>query len=87
MAPGQTQRYGISGVLLAQKAGRLIVPIAHNAGDYWPRRGLRKKAGTVRFVIGDPVNPAGRDLRGLNEEIQAWMESTVARLRESRPSD
>ena len=85
MAPGQTRRYGISGVLLAQKAGRKIVPIAHNAGDYWPRRGLRKKPGTVRFVIGEPVDPTGRDLRELNEDIQRWMEATVARLRNTPP--
>ena len=83
MEAGQTRRYGISGALLAQQAGRPIVPIAHNAGDYWPRRGLRKRRGTVRFVIGEPIDPAGRDLRALNCEIQDWVETTVARLRQA----
>ncbi len=83
MPPGQTRRYGISGTLLAQSAGCLIVPVAHNAGDYWPRRGLRKRRGTVRFVIGRPVNPAGRDPREVNEEIQGWIEGEVAELRNS----
>lgn len=81
MPPGKTRRYGLSGTLLAQQAGCLIVPMAHNAGDYWPRRGLRKKAGTVKFVIGEPVDPAGRDARAVNEEIQAWIETRVAELR------
>ena len=83
MPPGETRRYGLSGTLLAQKAGCLIVPLAHNAGDYWPRRGMRKKAGTVKFVIGEPVDPAGRDVREVNQEIQNWIESTVAELRQS----
>jgi len=80
MPVGETRRYGVSGTLLAQQNGRLLVPVAHNAGYYWPRRGLMKKAGTVRVVIGKPVSPEGRDVREVNEEIQAWIEATVRSL-------
>ena len=85
MAAGETRRYGVSGTLLAIETGRLIVPVAHNAGFYWPRRGLMKKPGTVRVVIGTPVATAGREVRELNEEIQAWIEATVRELDPSRP--
>jgi len=87
MAPGKTRRYGISGALLAQKTGRLLVPVAHNAGDFWPRRGWIKRPGTVRFCIGPPVDPAGRDLVEVNQEIQDWIENKVAEIRagESQP--
>lgn len=81
MPPGQTRRYGVSGALLAQRTGRLLVPVAHNAGDFWPRRGLHKRPGVVRFCIGPPVNPAGREPREVNDEIQAWIEGKVAELR------
>ncbi|MBV8404654.1 MAG: 1-acyl-sn-glycerol-3-phosphate acyltransferase [Gammaproteobacteria bacterium] len=80
MAIGQTRRYGVSGALLAIESGRLLVPVAHNAGYYWPRRGLLKKPGVVRVVIGPPVVAAGREVREVNEEIQAWVEATVKRL-------
>ena len=80
MPAGETRRYGVSGTLLAAETGRLIVPVAHNAGHYWPRRGLMKKPGTVRVVIGAPVAAAGRDARVVNEEIQAWVEATVKEL-------
>jgi 1-acyl-sn-glycerol-3-phosphate acyltransferase len=81
MPPGETRRYGISGTLLAQEAGRLLVPVAHNAGDFWPRRGLRKRCGTVRFCIGTPIDPAGRDAREINDDVQRWIEAKVAELR------
>src|SRR6186713_305616 len=71
MAPGETRRYGSSGTLLAAKENRLIVPVAHNAGYFWPRRGLLKKRGVIRVIIGPPVDPAGRDPRVVNEEVQA----------------
>lgn len=83
MAAGETRRYGVSGTLLAQEAGRLIVPVAHDAGDFWPRRGLRKHRGTVTFRIGPPVDPAGREPRQVNEQVQAWTEAQVAELRAS----
>lgn len=87
MPPGQTRRYGVSGVLLAQAAGVKLVPIAHDAGDYWPKRGLRKRPGTVRFVIGAPVDPTGREPRDVNEEIQRWIEAKVAELRAASGAD
>jgi 1-acyl-sn-glycerol-3-phosphate acyltransferase len=80
MAVGETRRYGVSGTLLAAAADRLIVPIAHNAGRYWPRRGLLKKPGTVRVVIGPAIRAAGREVRELNEEVQGWIETTVRGL-------
>ena len=80
MAVGETRRYGVSGTLLAAETGRFIVPVAHNAGHYWPRRGLMKKPGTVRVVIGAPVVAAGREARAVNEEIQEWVEATVKEL-------
>ncbi len=81
---GETRRYGLSGVLLARESGRLLVPVAHNAGDYWPRRGWVKWPGTVTFRIGPPVDPSGREPRQVNEEIQAWVEAQVAELRASK---
>ena len=81
MPAGQTRRYGMSGALLAEAAGLPIVPVAHNAGDYWPRRSWFKRRGTIRVVIGPPIATAGVDPRAVNERTQRWIEDTVATLR------
>jgi 1-acyl-sn-glycerol-3-phosphate acyltransferase len=80
MPAGQTRRYGMSGALLAAATGVPIVPVAHNAGYYWPRRGWLKRPGTIRVVVGEPIATAGVDARELNERVQRWVEATVARL-------
>jgi 1-acyl-sn-glycerol-3-phosphate acyltransferase len=77
MSPGETRRYGSSGTLLAAQEECKIVPVAHNAGYFWPRRGLLKKRGTIRVVIGPPIDAAGRDTREVNDEVQTWIESHV----------
>jgi 1-acyl-sn-glycerol-3-phosphate acyltransferase len=77
---GQMGRFGLSGILLAQAAGKPVVPVAHDAGRYWPRRGLLKKSGTIQVVIGNPIPTTNRDPRELADEIKTWMETTIAEM-------
>jgi 1-acyl-sn-glycerol-3-phosphate acyltransferase len=81
MPVGQTRRYGMSGVLLAQAEGLPVVPIAHNAGYFWPRRGWLKRRGTIRVVIGPPIETKGVEPRVVNERAQQWIEGTLETLR------
>ncbi len=87
MSPGETRKYGMIVVLLARRAGCKIVPVAHDAGFYWPRRGLLKKPGTIQVVIGKPIDPTGRDPRELNAEIQKWIETTIEQMRSPASGD
>lgn len=63
MPAGETRKYGASGAMLASEAGCLVVPVAHDAGYYWPRRGMRKHPGTIHVSIGPAIAPAGRSPR------------------------
>ncbi|MEO7774331.1 MAG: lysophospholipid acyltransferase family protein [Steroidobacteraceae bacterium] len=75
MKPGETRRYGVGGAAIASDTGALIVPVAHNSGYFWPRRGLLKRRGTVRVVIGPPILAKGRDPRDINAEAQRFIEA------------
>jgi len=80
MPPGKTKRYGVSGALLARGLGLPIVPVAHNAGDFWPRRSFVKRRGTVRVVIGPPVPTVGRAPEEINVEAKRWIEAEMGRI-------
>jgi 1-acyl-sn-glycerol-3-phosphate acyltransferase len=82
VAEGERRKYGISGALLAARAGCKIVPVAHDAGRYWPRRGWLKRPGVIQVRIGPAIDAAGRDPRELNDEVRAWIEGELARLAE-----
>jgi 1-acyl-sn-glycerol-3-phosphate acyltransferase len=73
--PGETRRYGVGGAAVAADTGRPVIPVAHNAGYFWPRRGLLKKRGCIRVVIGPPITTKGRDAREINEEAQRFIEA------------
>ncbi|MGB5247036.1 MAG: lysophospholipid acyltransferase family protein [Woeseia sp.] len=80
MPPGETRKYGVSGAALAVAAGCKIVPVAHNAGDFWPRRSFMKRPGLVRFCIGPPIDPAGRPPKDVNLEVQDWIETKMLEI-------
>lgn len=80
VAPGKTKKYGISGAALARDAGVKIVPVAHNAGDFWPRRGIIKRPGLIRFVIGPPIDASAQAPKETNLIVQDWIESKMREI-------
>ena len=80
IAPGNVGRYGIGGALLAVRTGTPILPMAHDAGEYWPRYAFRKRPGRVKVVIGPPIPTAGRDVLAVNTEVQEWIEAQMRRI-------
>ena len=77
---GETRKFGVSGALLAIASGKRVVPLSHNAGVFWPRRGFLKKPGTIRVVIGEPIESVGKNPRELNEEVRQSIEAGLARI-------
>ena len=80
VAAGERGHYGMGGALLAEKAGRAVVPVAHNAGSFWARRDIRKYPGVVEVVIGPPIETRGRRAAEINRDVEEWIEETVAGL-------
>lgn len=78
--PGQKKPYGIGGAYLAAHSGYPILPVAHNAGEYWPRRCFIKKPGTIQLVFGELIDSAGYTARELNVLTEAWIEDTMTRI-------
>ena len=84
VAPGKRGRYGIGGALLATRTGAPILPMAHNAGEFWARYAFTKRPGVVRVVIGKPIETAGRDAISVNAEVESWIEGQMRRISPER---
>ena len=59
MAPGTTRRYKPGGAILAKRAGVPVVPIAHNAGEFWKRNAFIKRPGEIVVSIGPVITVKG----------------------------
>ncbi|MEI7950674.1 MAG: lysophospholipid acyltransferase family protein [Gammaproteobacteria bacterium] len=78
--PGQDRKYFTGGAEMAIATGARIVPVAHNAGHYWPAHKLVKTPGTIQVFIGEPIETAGRDPRELMEQVKQWINSRLASI-------
>lgn len=81
VAPGERRRYRPGGAALTEKTGYPVLPVAHNAGDYWPRNSFVKRPGTIELVIGPPIESAGRSAAEINRLAEAWIEAAVEGIR------
>ena len=79
-APGERRKYGVGGGVLAERSGVAVIPIAHNAGVFWRRRGVKKFPGTVQLVVGPPIPAAGRKAADIMRDVETWIETTQSRL-------
>ena len=87
VAPGQKKRYKPGGAYLATHVGCKVVPIAHNAGELWPRQAFLKKSGTVTVSIGPAFDASGMTENEVNQRAEAWIEAEMRRLSPHRYLD
>lgn len=84
--PGEVGRYGIGGAWLATRTKTPVLPVAHNAGEVWPRHAFLKPPGTITLSIGPVISSEGKKADVLNEEVKAWIESEMKQLPHARES-
>lgn len=82
MAPGKVGEYKAGGVGIAMAAGVPIVPVAHNAGEYWGRRAFLKRPGEIQVRIGPPIPTAGLSRRARQEVLEKVQSSIEGMMTE-----
>lgn len=80
IAVGKSGKYSRSGMALAKETGAPIVPIAHNAGVFWPRSAFIKRPGTIELVIGPTIDPSLYTIEEIQQKVRDWIETTTQGL-------
>ncbi len=80
VAPGKRGHYRIGGAMLAMRTGYPITPVAHNAGEYWPRRSFIKRPGMIQVRIGPPIETGDKSAQQILAEAEHWIETEMAKI-------
>ena len=78
--PRQQKPFKLGGAIVSQRTGYAVLPIAHNAGEFWPRHSWIKWPGTIRVVIGKPIDPTGKKAEQIIGEVSTWIVSECERI-------
>jgi 1-acyl-sn-glycerol-3-phosphate acyltransferase len=66
-------KFNIGGAMLAHKTGFPVIPVAHNAGDFWPRYSFFKYPGVIKLKIGPVIESKGRKVSEINDDAERWI--------------
>jgi len=80
MPVGAEPNYRIGGAMIAEATGVDVLPIAVNAGEFWPRLGYIKWPGEITVVIGPVIKTEGKPAARIMAETQEWIESQMAEI-------
>jgi len=78
--PGQVGRYRAGGARLAVHAGVPVIPVAHNAGELWPRKAFIKRPGIITVSIGLAISSEGMSPTELNQRVEDWIEAEMRQI-------
>lgn len=79
-APGKRGTYHPGGAWLAAKTAAPVLPVAHNAGEFWRRNAFLKYPGVITISIGAPMVSEDGDAESLNARVEHWIESEMQRI-------
>lgn len=80
ISAGEMGRFGIGGARLAVDTGYPIVPVAHNAGYFWPKHGFLKRPGVITMVVGSVLPTEELSAADANQKVYDWMQQEMIRL-------
>lgn len=78
--PGQRGKYKQGAARLARDLETPLVPVALNAGEFWPRNSFRKYPGEITVVVGKPIVPAGQTPDQMTKELETWIEARQSEI-------
>ena len=81
-APGEKKKYMIGGALLAEKSGYPVIPVAHNAGEFWRKNAFIKYPGTIQVRIGEMIDSKSISPRELNQQAESWIEGQMEQIQQ-----
>jgi len=82
---GKIGHYKAGGARLAVATDYPVIPVAHNAGRFWPKRGFIKKPGTIQIVIGPLIETKGKTPDEVLAAVKNWIEETIQQIDQKYP--
>lgn len=70
---GTLGKFSRGGAQLAVATQTPVIPVLHNAGDFWPAGTHKKNPGVVKVYIGKVISSGDKDPKVLAAEYEEWV--------------
>jgi len=79
-APGAKSVYKTGGARFAVREKALVLPVAVNSGEFWPKNSFGKIPGKIIVSIGPAIPTEGKDFAEVNRQASEWIEAEVRKI-------
>jgi len=78
--PGTKLPYKKGGAILASKSGHRVIPVAHTAGEFWPKGFFSRQTGTIVMSIGPVIETKDKRAEDIMGEAESWIEAKMKEI-------
>lgn len=78
--PGTKLPYKKGGAILASKSEYKVIPVAHTAGEFWPKGFFSRQTGNIQVSIGPAIETKGKTPDEIMQEAESWIENKMAEI-------
>ena len=78
--PGTKYEYKKGGAILASKSEHRVIPVAHTAGEFWPKGFFSRQTGTIVLSIGPAIETKGKNTAEIMKEAECWIETKMKEI-------
>ena len=77
---GAEPNYRVGGAMIAHAVPSDVLPVALNAGEFWPRMGFIKWPGVITVTIGPVISSEGKKASEILAQTQEWIEGRMQEI-------
>ena len=77
ISPGVDSKYKMGGFIFASRITHPVLPVAHNAGEFWPKHSFVKYPGTITVSIGEAFNAQGMEPSDVKSRVEGWIKQEL----------
>ncbi|VAW60734.1 Acyl-CoA:1-acyl-sn-glycerol-3-phosphate acyltransferase [hydrothermal vent metagenome] len=75
--PSIESKYKKGSFIFASRITHPVLPIAHNAGEFWPKHSFIKYPGVIIVSIGEAFNAYGMEPGEIKEKVEGWIKQQL----------
>ena len=83
ISPGVVSKYKMGAFIFASRITHPVVPIAHNAGEFWPKHSFVKYPGTITVSIGESFNASQMEASEVKDKVEKWIRQELLEIGDS----
>ncbi len=82
ISPGVNAKFKKGAFVFASRISHSILPVAHNAGEFWPKHSFIKYPGSITVSIGESFVAKDMDVVDIQQRIESWIRQELLEMSE-----